>query len=156
MLRIDIPGRGAFELKHIVLDFNGTFARDGAVLPGVVERLNALSENLSVHIFTADTFGTAKEACAAINGTTQVVTSQVVGPEKEKYIEQLGAAGVVAVGNGANDALMLRRAVLGIMVLGPEGAAAEAFHAADVLVRDINDGLDLLLNPKRLVATLRR
>lgn len=155
LLQINIPGRGILELKYIVLDFNGTLARDGVVLPGVVERLNTLAEKLDVHIFTADTFGTAEEACAGVQGTTKVFSREVVGPEKERYIEDLGAAHVAAVGNGANDVLMLQRAALGILVLGPEGAAAEAFSAADVVVKDINDGLDLLLNPKRLVATLR-
>ncbi|MEW6446979.1 MAG: ATPase P [Bacillota bacterium] len=156
MLQVDIPGQGVLKLKHIVLDFNGTFALDGAVLPGVVERLNSIAENLDVHIFTADTFGTAREACAALRCVIKVVSREVVGPEKERYVEELGAANVVAVGNGANDVLMLRRAALGILVLGPEGTAAEALHAADVVVKDINDGLDLLVNPKRLVATLRR
>lgn len=37
-----------------------------------------------------------------------------------------------------------------------EGAAAQTLMAADIVVRDINDALDLLLNPKRIVATLRR
>lgn len=63
--------------------------------------------------------------------------------------------GVAAVGNGANDAAMLREAALGIAVLGPEGLAAEALLAADVLVRDVRDALDLLLQPERLVATWR-
>jgi soluble P-type ATPase len=59
------------------------------------------------------------------------------------------------MGNGRNDALMLRRAALGVGVLGSEGAAAEILHSADIVVRDIRDGFDLLLNPLRLSATLR-
>jgi len=62
---------------------------------------------------------------------------------------------VVAIGNGANDAAMLQEAALGIAVLGPEGLAAEALLAADVVVASIEDALDLLLRPHRLVATLR-
>lgn len=67
----------------------------------------------------------------------------------------MGSGNVVAIGNGSNDGLMLAKAALGIIVLGPEGAAVKALQQADVLVKDINDGLDLLLYPKRLVATLR-
>jgi soluble P-type ATPase len=63
---------------------------------------------------------------------------------------------VVAIGNGANDAAMLSTAALGIAVLGPEGTARESIEAADVVVTSIEIGLDLLLNPRRLVATLRR
>jgi soluble P-type ATPase len=39
--------------------------------------------------------------------------------------------------------------------MGYEGAAIEAIMAADVAVKDINQALELILNPKRLVATLR-
>jgi soluble P-type ATPase len=51
---------------------------------------------------------------------------------------------------------MLEEAALGIAVLGPEGLAVPALLAADVLVASIEDALDLLLNPRRLIATLRR
>lgn len=156
MLRVNIPGRGELVLEHVVLDFNGTFACDGRILPGVAERLNALANDLDVHILTADTFGTAQEACRGIKGKIVVLREAVTGPEKASYVEKLGAASTVAIGNGANDVPMLRRAALGVVVLGPEGTAVEAVQAADVLVRDVNDALDLLLHPKRLVATLRR
>ncbi|MGO0122039.1 HAD family hydrolase [Desulfothermobacter acidiphilus] len=155
MLRVEIPGRGLLELNHLVLDYNGTLACDGELLPGVVERLNALGEKLTIHILTADTFGTATEKCRAIQAKLIVLRQPFTGPEKEKCVEGLGATQTVAVGNGANDVLMLRRAILGIAVLGPEGLAGELVQAADVLVRDINEALDLLLKPKRVVATLR-
>jgi soluble P-type ATPase len=51
---------------------------------------------------------------------------------------------------------MLQAAALGIAVLGPEGLAAEAWQAADVVMASIHDALDLLLHPRRLVATLRK
>ena len=60
------------------------------------------------------------------------------------------------MGNGANDVSMLRECALGICVLGREGVAAEAMMASDVVTPDINAALDLLLNPKRLIASLRR
>jgi len=37
-----------------------------------------------------------------------------------------------------------------------EGAAMATLLAADVVVTNICDALDLLLNPPRLIATLRR
>ncbi|HAG07886.1 MAG: hypothetical protein XD69_1309 [Clostridia bacterium 62_21] len=156
MLRANIPGRGELGLAHVVLDFNGTLACDGRILPGVAERLRALAGDLSVHVLTADTFGTAQEACRDVGGKVVVLREPVTGPEKASYVEKLGAGSTAAIGNGANDAPMLRRAALGILVVGPEGAAVEALQAADIVVREINDALDLLLKPKRLVATLRR
>ncbi|HHJ06252.1 MAG TPA: ATPase P, partial [Anaerolineae bacterium] len=70
-------------------------------------------------------------------------------------VAELGPERVVAIGNGANDAAMLRRAALGIAVLGGEGTALSCLTAADVLASDINTALDLQLNPRRLLATLR-
>jgi soluble P-type ATPase len=50
---------------------------------------------------------------------------------------------------------MLREAVLGIAVVGREGAAGVTVRAAEIVVTRIQDALDLLLMPTRLVATLR-
>ena len=32
MLTVNIPGRGALSLSHLILDYNGTIALDGLVL----------------------------------------------------------------------------------------------------------------------------
>ncbi|WP_337833208.1 HAD family hydrolase [Desulfoscipio gibsoniae] len=152
---MDIPGRGTLQLKHIVLDYNGTMAKDGMLLPGVEKSLNRLSECLKVHILTADTFGKCRGECKGINGTVQILSQPVGGEAKEAFVESLGAEHTVAVGNGANDRLMLAKAALGIVILGPEGTSVQALQNADVAVKEITDGLDLLLQPKRLIATLR-
>ena len=60
-----------------------------------------------------------------------------------------------AAGNGRNDRKMLKAAALGIAVIQREGAAAETVAAADVVSSSILDALELLQNPKRLLATLR-
>lgn len=155
MLKITIPGEGTLKLKHIVLDFNGTMACDGNLIAGVEERLNLLAEKLDVHIITADTFGFCRTSCRGINGCVSILSSEIGAPEKEKYVEVLGAESVVAVGNGSNDTLMLSSSALGITIMGPEGTSAKAIQAADVIASDINTALDMLLNPKRLIATLR-
>lgn len=154
-MRVEIPGRGTLALEHLVLDFTGTLSLDGRLLPGVKERLQELAKHLTVHILTADTFGTAREACRDLPATVHLLQQPLGAPEKEEFIRRLGVEKVVAIGNGVNDTLMVREAALGIMILGPEGAAVQAVQSADVLVRDILDGLDLLLHPKRLIATLR-
>lgn len=128
---------------------------DGKLLPGVEERLNLLAENLEVHIITADTFGLCKSSCQGIKAVIHIMNSSTGGPEKEKYVDTLGQEGVIAIGNGSNDALMLARAAVGVAVLGPEGTSTLALNASDIVVKDINAGLDLLLNPKRFIATLR-
>lgn len=156
MLEIVIPFRDQLRLEHLVLDLNGTVALDGVLLPGVRERLARLRSLLTVHLVSADTQGTL----AAVAEDLEVIPHRLgLGDEAEQkaaLVEQLGADRVVAVGNGANDTRMLERAALGIVVLGPEGLALSCLQAADVLAPDILAALDLLLFPRRLVATLRR
>lgn len=109
MISIDIPGQEQLHIKHIVLDYNGTLAKDGIPLPGVKEKLNLLSIHINVHILTADTFGKCADACRGINAAVQILKQPVGTEEKEKFVADLGAENVAAVGNGANDRLMLAR-----------------------------------------------
>ena len=62
---------------------------------------------------------------------------------------------VVAFGNGNNDRKMLRTARIGIAVTEGEGAAVDILMPGDLNIASINSARDLLLNPKRLKATLR-
>ena len=95
------------------------------------------------------------EAVIRLSSNLEAERDVTVYAQAPRLVERLGAERVVAVGNGANDAGMLQAAALGIAVLGPEGLAGEAWQAADV-VAGIHQALDLLLHPRRLVATLRR
>lgn len=155
MLELRIPGREPLVIEHLVLDYNGTLAVDGRLLPGVADRLLALSERLNIHVITADTFGMAGVETAALPVALQIIGSGDQARAKLELVESLGLGSVAAMGNGANDRLMLERSALGICVLGIEGAASQALIAADVVVRQAIDGLDLFLHPARLAATLR-
>ncbi|MBE0447689.1 MAG: HAD hydrolase family protein, partial [Actinobacteria bacterium] len=62
----------------------------------------------------------------------------------------------IAIGNGSNDVEMLKKAKLGIAVIGREGCACDALKAADIVMNSSADALDLLINSNRLIATLRR
>ena len=150
-IRIEIPGRRALALRQLVLDMNGTIAAGGEVLPGVAGRVARLARVLEVVVLTADTYGTAARALAHLPLRLHPVST---GGDKARFVA--GGRGVAAVGNGANDVAMLRAADLGIAVLGREGTSAALLGAADVVVTRIEDALDLLLDPRRLVATLRR
>ena len=152
-IRFEVPERGAYAIEHLVLDVNGTLALDGHLLPGVLERVRKLRRHVAIHLLTADTHGRSRLIAQELGLTMERVASAA---EKAGYVRGLGPERVVAVGNGANDAVMLREAALGIAVLGPEGLALEALLAADLVVPDIAAALDLLLHPDRIVATLRR
>lgn len=155
MIDVDIPGFKHLHLEHLVLDFNGTLAVDGELMPGVAERLNNLASMLTVHVVTADTFGKVKAQMAWVPSRIVVLKGGGQDMEKLNYVEQLGAERTVCIGNGRNDRRMLEGAVLGIAVLLEEGVAGQSFSAADILCRDILSALDLLIHPLRLTATLR-
>ena len=155
MIDIAIPGRDPLHLKYLVLDMNGTLALDGQLLPGVRERLELLSAQLEIWLISADTYGTLSTIAPTLKVTLRRMEPQADTAQKGALIEELGATQVAAIGNGANDADMLRRAALGIAVLGPEGLAAACLNATDLLAPNIEAALDLLLHSRRLVATLR-
>lgn len=156
MLKIEIPGRKPLQIEHLVLDFNGTLATDGMLIDGVEQLLNKLSEQLSIHIITADTFGTVAESLKGVNCKVIVLEKANQEKQKKSYIKQLGPKKCVAIGNGFNDRLMLKFAVLGIATIQPEGAAIKSLQIADIACTSIIDALNLLLNPKRMAATFRR
>lgn len=158
MINLDIPGLGPFKLEVLVLDYNGTLALDGQMLTPVQEGIRRLvvESGLEVHILTSDTFGTVVRQCQELPVSVRVLQSRDHAAEKAAYLEQFGKRQVVAVGNGSNDELMLKQAAVGITIMGPEGCSSSALLAADVVVSRAEDALGLLLNPKRLVATLRR
>jgi P-type E1-E2 ATPase len=156
LLELPIPGQDTLRLRHLVLDVNGTLALDGTLLPGVAERLARLRQHLEVHLLTADTHGTLDQVRQQLAvKATRLDGSGSGAEQKAAFVQALGADGVAAIGNGVNDTLMLRAAALGIVVLGPEGLATSALREADLVVARIEDGLDLLLQPRRLSATLR-
>lgn len=155
MISVDIPGLGKLQIEAVVLDYNGTIALDGNLLAGVLENLNALANQIKVYIITADTFGKAAAQCQALYGEIIILKNELGAEEKEAFVTSLGAQQVVAIGNGVNDALMLQKAALGILIIGHEGAAVKTLNAADIVVTDINEALGLLLHSKRLKATLR-
>ena len=155
MIEIDIPGFGPIHLSHLVSDFTGTLSVDGHLLPGVKDGLNRLSEKLTIHILTADTFGRAREALAGVPCQIQILTGPDHDVQKEEYLKKIGPEKVIALGNGNNDRRMLKSAKVGIAVTEEEGCAVEAIMAADIHVRSAMSALTLLLNPLRFKATLR-
>jgi soluble P-type ATPase len=155
MIALTIPGFGALELQHVVLDYNGTLAVDGKLLPGVHDALAALADQLEIHVITADTFGLAGTELAGLPVNITIISQEAQADAKLAHVQRLGPPGVFAIGNGRNDRKMLAAAAVGVALAQAEGAAAETIAAADVVATDILDGLDLLRHPKRLIATLR-
>lgn len=155
MIQVDIPGIKKIYVEHLVLDYNGTVAEDGKLINGVADILNRISDNLEVHVITADTFGKSAEELKGVKCTLDIIGKGDQQKQKLDFIESLGAEKVISIGNGFNDLLMLEESILGIAVIQKEGASAKTVAAADIVVTSITDALELVLNPLRIAATLR-
>ena len=156
MIELNIPGRGVVQLQHLVCDVNGTLAVDGQLPEGVKERLSVLRDRLTLHLLTADTHGKQDIIDQQLNLIAVRIQPGNEDEQKVKYVQQLGAETVVAIGQGANDAGMLQVAALGICVLSREGAAVKTLLGADLVIADIYEALDILVKPLRIVSTLRK
>lgn len=156
MFSCDIPGFGRLELEHFVTDFSGTLSEDGNLLAGLREKLDELSRHMEIHVLTSDTFGKARNELEGVQCTLHVLAGADHTGQKKRYVERLGAQKVVAFGNGNNDVEMLKAARIGIAVCLKEGCSLAALREASIIVRSPLDAIDLFLEPKRLIATLRR
>jgi soluble P-type ATPase len=154
-LEVSVPGWKVLHLEHVLFDLNGTLACEGRIAPTTRERLLALGKQVTLHVMSADTYGTLEREVAGLPLQLHRVEAGLGAAQKLAVLRQLGAAVTAAVGNGHNDVEMLREAALGIVVLGPEGAAVQALLAAHVVFNTPDDALDALLRSRRLVATLR-
>ena len=155
MIELNVPGRGALRLKHLVMDVNGTLAVDGELIDGLVERISTLSDRLEIHLLTADTHGKQATIDRQLNLTAVHVAPGNESAQKAEYVRKLGGESVAAIGQGANDADMLKTAALGLCVLSPEGTSVNTLLSADLVIPDILIAFNLLDNPLRIVASLR-
>ena len=156
MKKIEVPNYMTLELKHIVLDYNGTIAKDGQLKKEVKALLPALCKAYTVHVITADTFGSVKSQMEGFSVVVNVLTTNNHTEEKAAYVDGLSKESCVAIGNGNNDTQMLQHAALGIAIIGDEGCATATLVLSDISCTSIEDALGLMLNEKRLIATLRR
>ena len=159
---IDIPGFGRLHIKVLCSDYTGTLSYRGELIGGVRERLCELSERLDIHIVTSDTRKTAREQLRGLPLTLRdEIPVDMHDAYKRDYVGTLGVAlnQVVVFGNGRNDRLWLKAVRegdgLAIAVDVGEGCAMEAMANAHLFVTGITNALDLLLDEKRLIGTLR-
>src|SRR3990172_10534594 len=100
MIEIEIPGRGLLQLEHLVLDVNGTIAKDGRLLEKVAKPLTALKDRLTVHLVTADTYGKQDNIDIMLAVKAVRLKPGNEAEQKAEFIRSLGAEKVVAIGNG--------------------------------------------------------
>jgi soluble P-type ATPase len=154
-MHILIPGHENLLINHLVLDFNGTIALDGLILPHVREKLIELDKLLKIHVLTADSNGSAARECEELPVELHVIGKDNQREAKCSFVRKIAPC-VAVLGNGVNDELMFREADLSIAVIGKEGCATAALMASKIVVTDVIDGLNLLIMHHRLIPTLRK
>jgi P-type E1-E2 ATPase len=156
MIDLTIPGRGPLRISHLVMDVNGTLAVDGTLIDGLAHRLSGLRDRVEIHLVTADTHGRQDDIDFALSSVAVRLNPGEESGQKAEFVRSLGAERVAAIGQGANDAGMLKAAALGICVMSVEGVALETLLSADLIVPDIQAALDLFDRPLRIIASLRQ
>ena len=149
---IDIPNFKEIEIKNIVFDYNGTIAVDGKLIDEVREFFK--HSKFNVFVITADTFGSVKTELEEFKNVNVIILN-TTNHTKEKAEFVMSLKNTIAIGNGNNDSLMLKEAEIGICVIGKEGASSKSIMNSDIVVKDIKDAINLIENPKRIIATLR-
>lgn len=154
-MHIEVPGYKTFDLKYLLLDYNGTIALDGHMSEAVKKLIREVSKELEVFVLTADTHGTAASECNGLPVTLKTFPTDNAMESKLGIADSLGYDNCCAIGNGRNDVLMCSATSLSICILGEEGCYSHLINHTHITVKSIEDGLELLLKPKRLIATLR-
>jgi len=154
---IEIPNYGALTIENILFDINGTLQFQGEIPEEVIQKFKTLKFFFNVFLISADTRGNLKEIAKKLEVDYIKISpkNMTEAEAKNSELEKLGSSKTIAVGNGNNDALMLKHAVLGIAVIGSEGLAKNCLLNSDLIVPDPISAMDLLLDEKSLIATLR-
>ena len=155
MIQVVIPGRPTLDIHYLVCDVNGTLAVDGVLMGGIHNSIASLRSQLEIHLLTADTHGKGTDIANELGVRLTILKPGSEREQKASFIRQLGVQNVAAIGQGANDELMLKEASLGICVFSLEGTSIPTLLAANIVCMDGNSALQLFLNPTRLAATLR-
>ncbi|WP_077368607.1 HAD family hydrolase [Anaerosalibacter sp. Marseille-P3206] len=156
MITIDVPGYKTLNIHNVVFDFNGTIAKDGVLVDGVIEIIKDLAnKGVKVYVLTADTNGSVKRECSGLPVYIEKFDKGNAILEKRKVVERLGSDITASFGNGRNDSEMFKISTLSIGVIGSEGCFSKTIFESDIVVTNIIDGINLLLKPNRLKATLR-
>lgn len=149
-MRIEIPGVKTLELKNIFIDYNGTIAKNGKPYEGILEILDELAQSFNVFIITGDTFGHV--ATYFEQSHVQVLIAYTAD---EKYDVVSKYKETLTIGNGSIDYKMFMISDLSFCVIGDEGASFKAMSHADIIVKDIFHVIEMILEPKKIIATLK-
>lgn len=143
-----------FNLNTLILDLNGTISIDGVLISWVKEKISELKKmGWEVLLCSWDTQWTAAKIAKNIWATIHICKNQ---KDKEKILKKYVAKHCVAIGNWNIDIQLMKKCKLSIAVIQAEWCSQQAIRTSHIVCTNINDALNILLLPKRLIATLRK
>jgi len=153
----NIPNYGEITIKNVVFDINGTIQFEGKISEEICIKFNDLRNFYDIYLISSDTRGNLKDIAKLLNVNYILITSNGISHEEAKCKEiiKLGENETVAIGNGNNDALMLKKALLGLAIIGKEGTTTKCVLNSDLIFPDPLSAINFLLDEKMIIATLR-
>lgn len=154
---IDIPNYGKITISNVIFDVNGTIQFKGRVSRKIIKRIKKLKKFYNIYLISADTRGNLNELAKILQVNYIRISSPTTSEAEAKNNEllKLGKGETVTIGNGINDNLMLKNAIIGIAIIGEEGSTQQTLLNSDIIFTKIIDAIDFLLDEKIMIATLR-
>ena len=112
----EIPNYKRLEIKNILLDINGTIQFNGKISVELKQKIMELKQKFKIILISADTRGNLKEIASELDLNYEKLTEN--RPEREqkgKIVDKYNKENTIAIGNGNNDELMLKKAALEII-----------------------------------------
>ena len=158
MRMFDIPNYGKIHIKNILFDVNGTIQFDGRIPTKVKKRIKRLKNYYNIFLISADTRGNLNQIALNLGvKSIKISPSELLEAEtKNNELIKLGREETVAIGNGNNDFMMLKNAILSIAILGKEGLSSNTLMNSELVFSNCIDAINFLMDEKKVIATLRK
>ncbi len=142
------------KLDTLILDLNGTITIDGKLIPWVKDKILALQKEWwTVLLCSGDTQWTAAKIAQWLWATLYICKNQ---NDKKNVLKKHKTKHCATIGNGHIDLKLMEKCSLSIAVIQAEWCYSKSMLSSDIVCTNIIDALDILLLPKRLIATLRK
>ena len=157
MRMINIPNYGEITIKNVLFDMNGTIQFEGEISKKLYEKFEILKKFYDIYLISSDTRGNLVDIAKKLEVKYIMLKSDNISHEEAKCsaLMKLGEKVTIAVGNGNNDAMMLKKALLGLAIIGKEGTTTKCLLNSDLIFSDPLNAINFLLDEKMMIATLR-
>lgn len=152
-MKFHIPNREDLEIKTILLDLNGTLSVRGKLVKGVKKRLKKLEKlGYRIILLTGNQRNNVDKLVKNLGIDFAVCNN---AEEKEKEILSLEPETCATIGNARIDIGTFKHAKISVLAIEGEGIHVETIPFCDIIVKSVNDALDLFIDKDSLIATMK-